>query len=893
MALYTERNFNDISADWEEMQRRELERQQRQAAEQYAAAQSNLSNQQQNKPGLLESVLSGIGNSVKNVGDSLYNMFGTGAASVRDILTGNIGTGKYTKEWEKYAKKTIYGDENMSDKDYYAKTGGKALDAAATVSDLIPGLGAGAKVALNVGQGAASGAAQNFIDNGANVTLEDILKGAGVGAASAGVGQYVGGKLAGKTAGSSTLSKALNSNIGKAAITGAASGATGSGLATALNGGNIGQVIGNAAQGAGGGALAGGTMAGAMGLAGAGLERLNNKVTGANVEQSTVAKAPRVEDIAAEDGATATGWGDKNMTNAAKKRNALQKFGDTLQETGQKTQDQSVTGKLKGNTADDMANKNSIQRLRDIGFEPSDYEQAANLSEVANKWYDDQVKASKVTLDMPDTYKLADDAAYTRQLSPEKAEQLKMDITKRLDAVRKTGGGLATFDAAGLERVARDLGQDVEKMTTTNYGGSKKRINNLSSEAEAYANALNDIKLALRSKVDDMTDYNPETLRKVLKDAGATQKQIDYLTDAKSMAQVKRNTSLLEDARTMQRQIKSSPLKRGANADASTNFTTQAANASGLSGLLNMAAEPIGKAVGGVEKGIGKIISNAGNVIDGTAAGNMAGKATNAARDLVGALNNNTIYDASYAGLLPSFGDVMTSQIARQSGISGAKRVSDAEALQEAQRQAQDAQNNYNNVVAQTQAEYANAMQPAQVSTGQSQLDRIANAMELALNAGDITAYSQLADLYQQAQKIYGADAKSNSPYGNLSSAQLENINKMDTASNAIDELEALFNQAGGGQGLLGGNFANWMGSLGLNSDVATYNALSRGLINQIGAAIGKTDSLNTEGEVNRALELIPKMTDDQQTAQNKLAQLRQMLNANKQTMYQNYGVAQ
>lgn len=892
MALYTERNFNDISADWEEMQRRELERQQQQAAQQYNAAQNNLSNQQEKKTGLLESVLSGIGNSIKNVGDSLYNMFGTGAASVRDIFTGNIGTGKYTKEWEQYAKKAIYGDENMSDKDYYAKTGGKALDAAATVSDLIPGLGTAAKVGLNVGQGAASGIAQNFIDNGANVSLEDVLKGAGVGAASAGVGQYVGGKLAGKTAGSSTLSKALNSNIGKAALTGAASGATGSGLSTALNGGNIGQIIGNAAQGAGGGALAGGTMAGAMGLAGAGLEKLNNKIIGTDVDQANIAKAPRVEDMAAEDGETATGWGDKNMTNAAKKRNALQKFGDTLQETGQKTQDQSVTGKLKGNTADDMANKNSIQRLRDIGFEPSDYEQAANLSEVANKWYDDQVKQSKVTLDMPDTYKIADEVAYYRRLSPDQADALKADITKRLDAARKTGGGLFTFDADGLERVAKGLGQDVEKMTTTNYGGSKKRINNLSSDAEAYANALNDVKLALRSKVDDMTDYNPETLRKVLKDAGATQKQIDYLTDAKSMAQVKRNTSLLEDARTMNRQIKSSPLKRGANADASTNFTTQAANASGLSGVLNMAAEPIGKVVGKAEKGLGKLISSAGDIVDGKT-GNVAGKAANAAQDLVSALNNNTLYDASYAGYLPSFGDVMTSQIARQSGISGAKRIDDAQALREAQQQAQDAQNNYNNVVTQTQTAYANAMQPMQANTGQSQLDRIANAMELALSAGDLTAYSQLADLYQQAYKIYGAETQSTNPYSNLSSTQVENINKLDTASNAIDELEALFNQAGGGQGLLGGNFANWMGSLGLNSDVATYNALSRGLINQIGAAIGKTDSLNTEGEVNRALELIPKMTDDAQTAQNKLAQLRQMLNTNKQTVYQNYGIAQ
>lgn len=243
-------------------------------------AMAKINQAQQKTANPLESVLSGIGNSIKNVGDTLYNMGGTGVASLRDIFTGNAGTGKYQKEWKEYAKENIYKDGDLSDKDYYAKTGGKALDAAATVSDFIPGVGAGAKVALNVGQGAASGAAQNFIDNGANASLEDVLRGAGVGAASAGVGQYVGGKLAGRTAGKGAISKALNSNIGKAALTGAASGATGAGLNTALMGGNIGQIAGSALQGAQGGAFGGATVAGTMGIAGTGLQKLNNKVLG-------------------------------------------------------------------------------------------------------------------------------------------------------------------------------------------------------------------------------------------------------------------------------------------------------------------------------------------------------------------------------------------------------------------------------------------------------------------------------------------------------------------------------------------------------------------------------------------------------------------------------------
>ena len=873
----------------------DYERRMRESAERSQAAQNKITNP-------LEAVLSGIGNGIKNVGDTLYNMAGTGIASIRDIgdsIFGGQGvTTKNQDDWKEYAKKTIYNDENLSDKDYYAKTGGKALDAAATVSDLIPGLGKAGRVALNVGQGITSGVAQQYIDNGANVSLEDALRGGLVGGASAGVGQAIGGKLAGKTAGpnASILSRALNSNIGKGAITGALSGATGAGLNTALAGGDLGDVLGAAAQGAQGGAIGGATTSGVMGLAGKAAEKLNNKVLGKSNAKATDLTNNLTQAPVDETGETATGWGDKNMTGAAKKRNALQKLGDRLTDVGQKTQDQSVTGKLKGNLADEVTAKDSIQRLRNIGFEPSDYEQAANLSEVANKWYDDQVKNSKVTLDMPDTYKLADDAAYYRNLDADQAAKLKMDITKRLDAVRKVGGGLATFDAAGLEKVAKGLGQDAERMTTTNYGGSKKRINNLKADTEAYANALNDIKAQLRSKVDDMTDYNADSLRKVLKDAGATDKQIDYLTDAKSMAAVKRNTSLLEDARNMQRQIKSSPLKRGANADNSTSFVTQAANASGASGLVNMAAEPVGKTVGKIEKRLGKTITSLGDMAAGDGNGivaKTANKVTNAAGNIADALNNDTIASRAFGGSdlgLPTVGDVMTSQIARQAGLSQGRNMDALRELRQAQTDANNAQTDYQTQINEAEQAYNQAQQMA--NTNNDMLTRISSAMDQALAVGDISAWNELSKLYKEAQSIYGTTTD-NSPYSNLSAAQIENINKMDTAENAINQLDQLFTQAGGGKGVLGGNAANFMASLGLNNDVATYNALARGLINQISAATGKTDTLNTEGEVRRALELIPQFTDTQEVAQAKLESLRQMLAGNRQAALNNYGVAQ
>ena len=267
--------------DWDILAKKfAAERQQKAAQEQYEQAQRQAQEAQKNKRADgLAGVLQGIGESIGNVGSSLTSMFGRGGASLRDLLTGNAGTGKYTKEFQEWEKKNLYGNENMSDKDLYARTGGKALDAAATVSDFIPGLGAGARAALNIGQGAASGLAQEYIDNGENADFTNALKRAGVGAAASGVGQAVAGKLAGRTAGNGRISRVLNSNVGRGAISGATAGAVGGGLATGLDGGNLSQVLSGALQGASSGAIGGGAMAGLMGIAGTGLDKLNNKVT--------------------------------------------------------------------------------------------------------------------------------------------------------------------------------------------------------------------------------------------------------------------------------------------------------------------------------------------------------------------------------------------------------------------------------------------------------------------------------------------------------------------------------------------------------------------------------------------------------------------------------------
>lgn len=255
-------------------------------------AMAKISQAQQGPSNPLESVLSGIANSAKNVGTGLMDLFGTSGAAIGDLAE-SIGTGKATTKRQDDYRKWLHNTDSV--KDAAAKGLGTGIDAAATLTDFIPGLNAGTKVALNIGQGIASGAANPYIEKGSQATLEDAMKGALVGGASAGVGQYVGGKLANRAAGKGLISKALNSNVGKGAITGGLAGATGGGLYAGLNGGDV---LGGALQGAQGGAMAGGTMAGAMGVLGSGIDRLNRKYGGTPQAPDTPTTKPIVDDVA-------------------------------------------------------------------------------------------------------------------------------------------------------------------------------------------------------------------------------------------------------------------------------------------------------------------------------------------------------------------------------------------------------------------------------------------------------------------------------------------------------------------------------------------------------------------------------------------------------------------
>ena len=151
--------------------------------------------------------------------------------------------------------------------------------------------------------------------------------------------------------------------------------------------------------------------------------------------------------------------------------------------------------------------------------------------------------------------------------------------------------------------------------------------------------------------------------------------------------------------------------------------------------------------------GIKEKLSNIKDANIAQGAKNLAGKAAGIANNATANLNNESLANFSRAGM-NTLGNQAQQFANKQMGKAEAERSQDR--IENARTLA-NAQNEYANALADYNTQEANynaQMAQQQASSMGSQLDRISAAMELALNAGDITAYGQLADLYKQAAEI-------------------------------------------------------------------------------------------------------------------------------------------
>ncbi len=136
-------------------------------------------------------------------------------------------------------------------------------------------------------------------------------------------------------------------------------------------------------------------------------------------------------------------------------------------------------------------------------------------------------------------------------------------------------------------------------------------------------------------------------------------------------------------------------------------------------------------------------------------------------------------------------------------------------------------------------------------------------------------------DLYAKLQEAYKPQ-DAGSQYGATARTSLANSSN---AVGTLDQLEGLFNTAGGGAGKIGGAIQNKLGDFGINSEVASYNALANSATSQLAKAINGGGQV-TDADAAVIIQALPKITDSPEVAATKFAALRQrLLNARQNTM--------
>ena len=114
----------------------------------------------------LPSILGGMAQGFTDFGKGLVDMFGTGGASVLDLIE-SAKTGNVTNRRQDDFRKWLY--QTDSTKDAAAKGLGTALNGVQTVADYIPGVNALTQTTLgNAAQGALGGLADEFKTYGEN-----------------------------------------------------------------------------------------------------------------------------------------------------------------------------------------------------------------------------------------------------------------------------------------------------------------------------------------------------------------------------------------------------------------------------------------------------------------------------------------------------------------------------------------------------------------------------------------------------------------------------------------------------------------------------------------------------------------------------------------------------
>ena len=812
------------------------------------------------------------------------------------------------------------------------KAKGQALNSIGTVLDVAPGLGIAGNALSGVVEGlgdayksAEGGTAEDVWGNGnLNTTLGRMAAG--------GTSGLVGGKVA-KNLGPA---KTVLGNVGKAAVSGAASGATAGGIMGAATGQDILQsAIEGGMQGAEGGAIMGGANAATAKLMNAAATRGQKATSGVDKAQKnmlTEAEKLDIQDSIADlknqrnNAAVRKDFGFQDVQ--ARRDNYAKSLPDAygeLQAQGLSNRKDMVSANKRLNNSESgtfqKARRNILSNSADIelksgklGLDDASLQKMAQDAMLSGKNAKDAISDVNALLGS----RLSGDDLASQMSGRTKAIDAD-DILKKLESAskdaRKAQGSssLETNKSKFYDNVAKTLSDAIDESTQDTFGAfrnSPDRINALFATVEKqhpeYANYLRQ-ELSKANSLSDMRSLmqNLTIVSKANENAIANNSSAPSVNAQTFMGNLKdRNV----------RNIPTSPIGVAKNAAAAFADTAMGDKESRQIKAIDKQIAKYEKALGDGKKGKTKgVVGNtvewikARNALDpqGTLSGYVAGqadiespvgkgilgKSANAAME---AAERATILDAinpNTTANIAALNDILTRPIAGGTGINTLGNIENriiAEniANNTANRpELQAAQNAYNTAVldaANAEANLNNIEQAQlaqdQTSENTQQLQIISSAMDAALAAGDLTSYGKLADLYQQAYKIYGESNKSN-----LSTKQQSALEEANNSLAMVDQLESAFNNAGGGQGFVQGNaneFINWLTGGNANSGLNTYNALKQSL----GTSIVKNvvNLGGTEADAQRYLAMLPSATDTPAQASQKLDELRKMLNNTK-----------
>ena len=695
----------------------------------------------------------------------------------------------------------------------------------------------------------------------ADIDLGDMAKRAGVGAAVGAATSGIGSKLgnAKSVVGSKLLNNRLaTSAVGRGAIAGGVGGALGGGINAALEGGDV---LGSAIQGAGSGAITGGVTSGIT----SGVRKAGTKVTDKlgltdkiNAARQKLMVTPNEKQVATAEQVTDTDMTtqptEKDFASRTKKDNVAEtlkrtgKYLEGMQAALNKSDKKAIGVKDTGKFIDGVRRKTGLDRV------PEQAEFAKYITGGENSILD-TVQKNALAYDANGKPFYVD----TSEIYGGIPEVMK---NAKITASSLGGGKKKTEFIKELQNDMFDYDGDLLGLASSWHDAAatyrKSQTSTAKQKAKVYETMARKIEDASYNKipqenVDAMFDAATMQLRELSNTA--TNPKVKKAAEQAALS-LENTPHTIEDFRHYKEDfVKVNKINDKVLENENGGAVRQARSFRGTANAVKDAV--IEKPAYWVANKIGVGLVNAGDRLN-----NMPNN------------TGNVIQAQPISADMQNMYNILGLNIGRNEANNAANTAIKNREYRTLEEQLGQTINNaqtYSNEQPQAQSVTMNGGVAMQTNTPEYQLTNIANAMNSALAAGDIQAYSQLANLYKTAYDIYKTQAQLSGASTGASTTKLsEAQQKANAAASNLTQLESMspdFGYAVRDIPLL--NVVN----LGGNKYASTADSLASQLGYLLSGATIKDDELQKIKD-----EYVPQPWDSEEVRKYKLSRARAVI---------------